>query len=69
MTGFTLFMFWLGACWLVGYLVSKPLQPDQLTDDLGDLDVDAREFQVALKNQAWMDRPVINLRLSGRWVK
>ncbi len=39
MTAFTAFMLWVFLCWLVWSLTHHPLQPDQLTDDLGDVEL------------------------------
>lgn len=68
MTPFIAFCLWLLACWLVARRV-QPLQPDRLEDDLGDVDVTERRFQVALREAEWWERPAVNLRLSRKWVR
>ena len=66
MTPFSALMLWMGLCWLVYRCKVEPLQPDKLEDNLGDVDVRSREFQVALKNASWWDEPQINVALSRR---
>lgn len=67
-SAFVAFMFWLLAMWLVWEFTHKPLT-QKIEHELADIDVEDRQFQSALKEAAWLDRPVINLRLSRKWVK
>lgn len=46
MTPFTVFCLWVLACWLVWTLTHAPLQPDQLVDDLGDVELSAHGRRV-----------------------
>ncbi len=52
---FLAFMLWLGACWLVVQLTAKPLQPDQLVDDLTDVDMaDVQRQRVIREWSHWL---------------
>ena len=64
-TPFVAFMTYLALLYLVVALVGGPLQPDQLTDDLSD--VDMSQHQRTLREAAWLDSPQVNLKLSRRW--
>lgn len=67
LSAFQAFCFWMVMCWLVYQCRVAPLQPDQLQDDLADVDVDdvhRRREMIAWENR---DRFQVNLKLSGRW--
>ena len=66
MSLFTAFMLWVFLCWLVVSLTERPLQPDRLEDDLGDVDLAERSRQVELRNTLWWESPVVNVVLSRR---
>lgn len=68
-SAFEAFAFWVVLCWLVYQCKVEPLQPDQLEDDLTDVDLSERSRQLELREAAWLDRPVVNLRLSRRWLR
>lgn len=61
---FVLFMLWVCACWVVYQLTVRPLQPDRLEDDLGD--VDLRRRPRVLSEASWWDDPIVNVTLSRR---
>lgn len=69
MDPFLAFMAWCGACWLYIALRHAPLQPEQPCDDLADVDLEDVHRRRDLAEAAWMDRPVINIRLSQRWTR
>ena len=66
MSAFEAFAFWLGMVYLIYLCKVEPLQPDQPLDDLSDVDVTDPSFHVAVREADWMDRPVVNIRLSRR---
>ena len=67
MSAFEAFMFWIGLVYLIYLCKVEPLQPDKLEDDLGDLDM--TEYRRTLDEQAWLDRPVLNVTLSRKWTR
>lgn len=67
MSPFEAFMLWLGLCWLVVAIGGKPLQPDQLTDELADVDLSDIHRQREIREAAWLDRPVVNISLMRRF--
>lgn len=67
MTAFEAFMFWLGMCWLVYLCKVEQLQPDQPEDELADVDLSDVHRRRVVAEADWRDRPVVNVRLSGRW--
>ena len=66
MSLFTAFMLWVFLCWLVVSWTERPLQPDRLEDDLGDVDLGERSRQVELREALWWESPVVNVVLSRR---
>lgn len=66
MSGFQVFGLYLLVCWLVIQWRSRPLQPDQLVDDLGELDMADRNRQLAIRESNWWDDPIVNVKLSRR---
>lgn len=69
MTPFLAFCFWIGMIWLLVMCKVEPLQPDQPEDIFHDLDMTERPYARAVRESEWCDRPVVNIRLSGRWMK
>ena len=69
MTAFSLVMLWLAAIWLVYTWRESPLQPDQLEDGLGELDMSELAYRRLMREADWLSAPKINLRLSGKWVR
>lgn len=66
MTGFSVFMLYLLALWVVVMLTERPLQPDQPEDELADVDMTDVHRQRVVREACWWESPSVNIVLSRR---